>query len=476
MKNEAESLKLVAEQMSVVYELFERKAKGFRRALQWVVGLSLIFFVFVFYPYVSLRGDRYRIDKNLAELTSNISESATKKRENLNAEKLLFNLKTQVGNEARFPMAELQKEMNEHDRLIEELRRALSNDSEAQAWASGRVERPVFSNGFYEKHPDLIYAKGDSCFWLAGDLWRRCRVAQQVGSVHDNAVSTMSSRELSPDQIALLDPLRIDLDKLSKSFDGWLAGRLPDWKEGRKSESGSLAGELGEFWGDYLTLLEKRSHALEEERKAISNTQRQLEEEQEKLVNRKADVNAKLNEVSRFQRISTPLGELPIGLDELILIFPALLASGFLLCAAILIEMIQLRRVFWDLCRRKDAAQEVLSDRYVTLVAPLWLDPAEPKLRRTAKFAAFALPFWVFVIAIALLFYNRLLLDNFPESARLSIGIYLIIYVLSFGAFVYPCLRIIGEFRCQPANGTNVDSDVAEDREVPGADDPGEKV
>jgi hypothetical protein len=115
----------------------------------------------------------------------------------------------------------------------------------------------------------------------------------------------------------------------------------------------------------------------------------------------------------------------------MVLLFPVLLAAGFVLCASLLSESLTLRQEFHWLSRERDPEAIFFDNARIALVAPVWIDPLQSLGHRVYRAAILALPVAIFIVAIFLLFDSSLLFGPFMREARLPLLIYLALYVLS---------------------------------------------
>src|SRR5690606_23410950 len=112
---------------------------------------------------------------------------------------------------------------------------------------------------------------------------------------------------------------------------------------------GGLGRQQGFFAMVYQHLLVAHEAALTVRRGRYMTVARELEVEQERLQAELATVAARLEDMKGWQEIETPFGTLPVGLNELTLLFPVLMAAGFMLCSSLFVESLLLRREFHGL-------------------------------------------------------------------------------------------------------------------------------
>lgn len=443
MSNAESIMKIVEEQSDRIYELYERKNKSFRKVFYGVGGIAFIFFILVFYPYVSFRGERYRIEDDLGRLVDTINPM--KEEENVHWElmqELNEDYHEVVSLFSKIMLSNLEEAEAEHGKVLREVRATLRDDPEARAWANGQEKHPELKLEFFQRHRDLRRIKQDSCFWLEGEEWIRCQLPQRLQQLHLNAAKPYAPARVSHARNRLLAPLNSELTKLHKAFQKWLNGQAPGWQGESRADQSNLRREVEVFILAYRDLITEHERSLGLGRNDLQNKILQLEKMRDENKEELERVNRRLDEMKSFERINTPFGELPLGLNDLVLIFPALLAFGFLSCTSILSESMQLRQVFRKLCHAKDPTRDVLTDKHIALMAPLWVDPLDRKKVRVVKLILLAMPTVIFSIAIGLLLYNRLFVGDFINEARLNKWIYGFLYLLSCWLIVVGFRRI----------------------------------
>ena len=123
------------------------------------------------------------------------------------------------------------------------------------------------------------------------------------------------------------------------------------------------------------------------------------------------------------------------------MLFPPLLAIGFLICVLRFDETLKIRKQFHRLRKKQEAG--FFDDEYIALIAPLWVDPLKrPWQRGIAAFFIFVVPILIFVVSIALLVSNRLFSDAFMDQVRLGAGVYLALYLVGYIMFVEGARRV----------------------------------
>lgn len=153
----------------------------------------------------------------------------------------------------------------------------------------------------------------------------------------------------------------------------------------------------------------------------------------------------------RFNQFESPLGNIPLGLNEAVVWFPFFLAAGFFVFAHILQQTMTIKKDLNTLMQiQRDPRGITRIDRHVTFLSSLWLDPIIPKRRQPVQLVLFFVPFFLF-IASFLLVNSIISLDNpnireddlFIAANSFNLGIYYWLSIVSWGLIIAGYLRIL---------------------------------
>jgi hypothetical protein len=153
----------------------------------------------------------------------------------------------------------------------------------------------------------------------------------------------------------------------------------------------------------------------------------------------------------RFSQFESPLGNVPLGLNEAIVWFPFFLAAGFFVFAHILQQNMTIKKDLNTLMQKQsDPRGYTRTDRHVTFLSSLWLDPIIPKKKQPVQLLLFLVPFFLF-IASSLLVNSIISFDNpnireddlFIAANSFNLGIYNWLSFISWGLIILGYLRIL---------------------------------
>jgi hypothetical protein len=150
---------------------------------------------------------------------------------------------------------------------------------------------------------------------------------------------------------------------------------------------------------------------------------------------RLAVLEGQLDRIASFDRIGTPAGDLPLGLGQIVLLFPVILAFGFLVVANSYAQAAELQRAFVRLCRKRDVEGTVMDARHIAAIAPLWLDRQEPLGAGAVKWAILLTPLALTLANLLLIATTAALTAQLPDDSAIPPVGYLMLYVLSLALF-----------------------------------------
>ncbi len=200
-------------------------------------------------------------------------------------------------------------------------------------------------------------------------------------------------------------------------------------------------GELGKTLSSEIekklnkTVIEKLNTILIKKNNTLTETIKQIEES-EKIVK------------ERVSKVETPIGQLPITLQEAISIFPFSLGIGSLISTSLLLECLKLRDNVRNYYNRQG-----LSDNEIANIASPWIDTIESKINRKIKFLILTIPFIIFIVSSILIIYEWFLLNKideitniiwtFPGGRDINHLVFAVSYIVSLIFFIYGYRKLI---------------------------------
>lgn len=165
------------------------------------------------------------------------------------------------------------------------------------------------------------------------------------------------------------------------------------------------------------------------------------------LVDNKADLEAQKNITksnkeelaNQLKNIQFPFGNVPIGLNQAILIFPLALAAGFAICCYLLGDAIQLREALYKSYKNNETDNDTIEDlkTKVSLIAPLWIDPNKSPTSNLKSWAILVIPVVIFIVSWSLISYGWSYVNDedvrttFPYDKQWYVNFYTYLYYFS---------------------------------------------
>jgi hypothetical protein len=186
----------------------------------------------------------------------------------------------------------------------------------------------------------------------------------------------------------------------------------------------------------------------------FGNIIKKLDDRMAKLnENLKVEQEKENNITSRINQIQFPFGNVPIGLDELISIFPIILAIGTTTCVFTLRDTITLRGGIDKWYQKKMGDNSVKVPNNLSLIAPIWINPKAPKLDQIIKFSVLLVPPLIFaLIALYQISFGWSGEDihkvfTFPGGRDRNVQIFTALYIIFSMTIAYSYWQCVTEFR-----------------------------
>jgi hypothetical protein len=117
------------------------------------------------------------------------------------------------------------------------------------------------------------------------------------------------------------------------------------------------------------------------------------------------------NAADRLREIEFPFGSIPIDINESILFFPIGISAGFWISASLLGDTLKLRKRYHDLIGKDKTKPEIKINEqkineHLSLLYPIWIDPATRLTIRIVKLVILSVPLIIFAAPIYFLYYT----------------------------------------------------------------------
>ena len=432
---------LVNEELDRVYRLYGERTRQFRRGLYGLIVASLAIFVLIVVPFLTFRDQLAEMQASEVALAVELQQARDLVADsNASVQKMRAIWDAVEGFEYRHQDQSLYpsmaQEAAEHTRELEETRRQYSGwaDEGVAAWVRGEAKQPP--EEFINTDRRLWGLAQKPCYWESGIGYVACQLCQNYTRANERFAGQIS--RLVAVEAAVLGAAQDDLGALVEGTCGWLTrGEVHFETDEQLPPDGTdmllrmfphdishYAARLGALHGTLRRGLPEGELEVERIERARADTTERL-----------AVLQRQLERIASFDRLGTPIGDLPVGLGQIVLLFPVVLALGFLVVANGFARMADLQRAFVRLCRKRDRTGEVMDDRHVSVIAPLWLDPREPLGARAAKWAIMLTPLALMVANLMLIAMTEALTAQLPDDAAISPAAYLVLYGASLALF-----------------------------------------
>lgn len=436
--------KVREEHLKRIFDLYEAKSKSFRTVFNGLMGFSFLFLFIILFPYVSIQSENHRI----AERLKGLPEEIARGKERMEAYR-----KVEGG---------VQRLKDEIQRGPQDLRDFISSLESGPArpgrpfQPEGSPNAPSFLHGQMAQQvsPPSQLVSADPCNALSGEEWVHCKVRQEVTRqfqtyreiLRQDVVGAL--QEIPGGAANLVDRAALDrqVGDLQVSFEKKLTANPRFWETypGKQRLYAKLNEGVEGFWSGYGAALETHTRRLTQTLEKLQADRTAIEQQQARLKAQEEKVAARLSQ------IESPLGKLPVGLIESVAVFPVLLAVGFGICVSLLCETVRLRGALHQLYQRRDPDRAVLTDRQIALVAPLWIDPADPNQNRTRQLLILLSPVAIYAVACGLIGYGWTLPEGTAGAGSVARWAYGGLYLMSLTSFIVGYRKVVAALRGYP--------------------------
>ena len=442
---------LVAEEIGRVYDLFRAQLRTFGRALNGLLATGLIVFALIVVPFLGFGIQLDTFQERQKELSKQQTGAENEFADASRAQKSLKGYLEQVDQFSLLREYEETEDMIEtaHGRqdIVTELRaQYLADPSEGvRDWAAGRRPTPPPDSRLMisPQRAGLV----DSCdFRLNGgeDGITDHVACQMCASFKEQSQAMQGLISRMPDEIRAAAGVSDDAPIfLAQRACGWLIGGQVHWFKGepRPAEARELRGfftwDLKDYEDAARAYRRELSSRTAELQSGIEDLDAQIELYQAESVS----IAEQLDRIAKFDQLTTPIGNLPITLVQIVLLFPPALAAAFLVVANSLGRLAILQCELARLFSRRDSAEAETDWNHISVAAPMWLDRSDGPLALVMKWAVLLTPLGLILANLWLIGQAGTLASNIPEGSAIPSDAYRWLYAISIaltlGALVH---------------------------------------
>lgn len=432
---------LVNDEMERVYRLYGERMRGFRRSLYVLIVAGLALSVLITVPFLTFRDQLAAMQAREMALAVGLQEGHHLIAETEvgigKASDLQGDIARYYQEQTEWQLYEdMEQEATEHGRALEELKSSYAhwNDEGMAAWIRGAVKKPPEEAIANDRR--LYGLSFKPCYWESGIEHVTCRLCDGFTRQHERYAHAISRLPAVREDVAR--QAIEDLGAIAERACGWLVRGETHWRRDHPFPGDSVGRLRGWISFDLMAYLERFQILEQALRRSLPERElevERLERQRAATTERLTVLEAQLGRIASFDRVGTPVGDLPVGLGQIVLLFPAVLAFGFLVVANGYAGSAELRRAFVRLCRKRDAAGEVMDEDHIAAIAPLWLGPHQPLGARLVKGVILLTPLALTLANLALIAATAALTDQLPDDAAIPPAAYLALYAASLAVF-----------------------------------------
>lgn len=432
---------LITDELERVYQLYGERQRQFRRGLYALIVAGLAVFALLVVPFLTFRERvaETRAEEQALAVALERAQAAIAEAEASVAAMggLVEDASDFAGGESGMMFyREIDAAAGEQARQLAQLRQwsAASDSPEVAAWVRGETERPPQAH--IEGDRLLRSLDQHPCAWKDGNAWRACRLCEEFQERHAfNAHRLAALTALTEaERAAAADELEAVVTRAC----GWLTGGALHWSRNERPEPegrGALQGMMAEdqrAYAEAVLALDRRLRDLVPARVAEAA---RLEDARVATEQRLTKLEEQLERIAGFDRLGTPVGDLPVGLGQLVLLFPVVLALGFVVVANSYVGTLGVWQAFVRLCRKRDAEGAVMDARHLAAIAPLWLDRAVPPGARAMQWLVMLAPLGLTLASLWLIVATAALAELLPDDSAIPPWGYGVLYVVSLALY-----------------------------------------
>jgi hypothetical protein len=331
---------------SKLFEQYSDKSKHFQRTFTLVVGISSFFFLMILFPYFSLKYE-YNSISQFNPIMNSMSKVTTQLNGIINDTKMIQNSIRSFHDTGVKWYQDLENS-SQQLQVIEYLKEQFNLTLSSSTLQQNLFEKFTEEKGIHcalFPFGTLNWTKCNSSF-VANDYENRTQnivkniqkqITELVNKVDiqiNQLNNTISSTNSDIDHLRYLSHFGINISNL-RSFFIDSKNNLTTMHTYLKGINESLNNfSFYQFQG-YSTgpTQQEFERKLEVAIHTLQIAEQSIEQSKNNILDQKTRINSIAQKIAdRLEQPSSPVGTLPVGFDELVLVFPIALAGGFFVC------------------------------------------------------------------------------------------------------------------------------------------------
>jgi hypothetical protein len=439
---------LIAEELERVYRLYGGQLQTFRRALYSLLTLGAVVFALIVVPFLGLdvRVDQLEQRQRALAEQSRQAEAALAEVERLQGFITILEEFSQL------------REWEQNDDLLAEaetmeprilgLRERYADDRDpgVRDWAAGRSSMPPETSVLMAA-PRRLGTRHDCDFRLDGTERGRtdyaaCRTCE-LFQAQSRKLAGLIGR-LPEDVVVASGAREVDAVMLAKRACSWLVEGETHWyrNEPRPDEPWALRGLFTWDIKAYEDVIQPIGREVSTRYQTIRSKIDSFKLSLETARAESEEVAEQLDRVATFDKLATPIGNVPITLMQIVLLFPSVIAAGFLIVANSFGRLATLRSALTRLLEKRGTEAAIADEFHIEVIAPLWFDRGDGVFARGAKWGGIMVPTALMLGSFWLIFRAGVLSDEYPPGSPISSLGYLCLYGISTALVLGAILHI----------------------------------
>jgi hypothetical protein len=420
------------------YEVYQKKNSELQRSFIILVGFGLFFLFMILLPFYSLKNDSTMIN-SIEWLNQNVSQILLSMDEVLNSSKIInSNIQRYIDSNTQ-PINEIQKYSNDLNSI------RYFNQTLGMSTENGLIQNKISNiviyancveNSIINEWVDCNLKEAISKIAtnmhnqfnrtatnIDENLLRINNAVNKINEINKKIVDQSISTSYPDDVQALFYRTSVLIKNTSENLTE-MNEKLQSTAKIRPSSPLDfyLVYPTGQVYGfDALKLVIVKILSSDE-RDKIQNLKNELDRI-------KAGINDEIDKLEdRFDRFQSPFGNVPIGFNEAIGVFPLALSAGFIVFAYRLIEQ----------------QNFLTSSGYNESISTIWwYDPHRTKREQIAQIFLLFVPSIIFMVSFTLVIQILFFFDDpFPYAIVINQYLFLVLSITGLIFFVWGYLRI----------------------------------
>lgn len=335
-----------------LFELYELQSARFNKFFSTVLGFSWLFFLFLFIPYITLLVEEKAIQTQLTQLQPQ-----------LKSQQSLIEVLNIYDKELEQLNIDIKQGAKELRQFLQDLSDLPMISPTAEVNDESLFVQQTATSQEHQHAPCSEHKHGSKA-------WYQCqikeKISQQVTGYQQQLIKITKGLSQENKNRYAVETLQQTIKDLPKHYLSAYQRNPNFWRTFQgKQRFYAPDKELKGFLDSLATQIKTSRKAMTQELKKLTTNNSNLITEKKNLASQQQTIE------KRLTHVNSPLGKLPVGLHEALLVFPLFLAFGGSFVINILGRTVLLRYHYLRLHLRSDPEQYILTNQQLSLSTPL---------------------------------------------------------------------------------------------------------